>query len=138
VGKALTAVLVATGIVLGNAAIVAAADFCVAASGTTFVLKAFALPGKGICKETRGFYIGSTFWTTGMACGSSDRDHITFFQTGVSDGGTVVFTDKFTMDRTTLSGPGVECALDTGSGGTCLPPTTYTKIDCTPKTVPVP
>ena len=136
--KALGAVLVATVFLLGNAAIVTAGDFCLShSSGDTLVLKAFSLPGKGVCKETRGFYSGAVYFVTGMACGSSDLDHVTFFHTAVSQDGGQVFTDRFSLSRTTLSGSGKGCELDTGFGGSCGL-ATWTKVDCSPKTVPVP
>ena len=133
--KALTGVLVTTVWLLGNAAIVAAGDFCLSAAGNILVLKSFALPGKGVCKETRGFYEATDSWVTGMACGSSDLDHVTFFHTVMNDAGTIVLTEKFALDRTTLSGSGRFCLL---TGGGCGDILNRTKVDCSPKTVPVP
>jgi hypothetical protein len=140
--RTLTVTLVAAALLLGNAALVAA-DFCLATGVNTLVLKAFTLPGRGACKETRGFYPPGgdfgppTFWVAGLACGSTNGVSITFFHTGIDDPGQVAFTDKFVLNRASASGSGQECLLETGSGTGCIP-VTWTKIPCSPSTVPVP
>lgn len=140
-GKVLTIALVSTVLLLGNVPIGDAADYCLVQDGGPrtlgLILKGFSLPGKGVCKQTQGYYERGPVWISGMACASSDHDHITFFHNGISnvvEGGAVLFADTFELDRTSLSGPGQECELSTGSCG----PRTWTRVDCNPKTVPVP
>ena len=113
-------------ILLGNAAIAVGADMCLVLTFSetpyllnTLVLKAFTLPARGTCKETRGFYTGGPYWVTGMACGSSDGDHVTFVHTGIHESGTRMITDKFTFDRRFRYGLGKECFPDPEEEGSC-------------------
>jgi hypothetical protein len=113
--------------------VVAAADFCIDFDDgeQTFVLKGFSLPGKGACKEYRGFTVpGSPFWFTGTACASSDNDHITFASMAISNPGTVTVSDRFTLARSTLEGTGVECIVDTIFGGSCQQNIPFKRIAC--------
>jgi len=135
-GRTVRIDFISAALLLSTAVAVAAADFCMETTvdANMLALKGFSLPGKGACKETRGFYIFGPYWVTGMACGSSDGSHITFFQTGASGDGTIMITDTFALNRTALSGSGTECS---SGGGFCFP-NTWTKIPCSPSTVPVP
>jgi hypothetical protein len=101
------------------------------------VLKAFSLPGTGVCNEARGFFESGPFWANGIACGSSDGDEITFSLTAMKDNGSVMITDFFKLLRAspTTAVPGKECAV-VGSTG-CFS-ATYAKIACSPRAVPVP
>lgn len=141
--RTLTVSLVTAALLLGSVAMVAAADYCLSTGANTLVLKAFLLPAKGVCKETRGFYpkkedpATPVFWVFGMACGNTNGAFVTFVHTGVDDNGQVAFTDKFALNRTTLSGSGKECLIDTGSGTGCVD-LTVSKVPCVPANVPVP
>ena len=123
---------VTAAILLGNAAIAAAADMCFilqfplnSLTVNTLVLKSFTLPARGTCKETRGFYTGGwqygpgPHWVTGMACGSSDGNHVTFVHTGIHESGVRMITDKFTFDRRNRWGEGKECFPDPEEEGSC-------------------
>ena len=125
-------VAVTAAILLGNAAIAVGADMCLALTFSqlphptlnTLILKDFSLPARGKCKETRGFYTGGPagpgpHWVTGMACGSSDGDHVTFVHTGIHDSGTRMIADKFTFDRRLRMGLGKECFPDPEEEGSC-------------------
>jgi hypothetical protein len=118
---------VTAAILLGNAAIAVGADMCLVMTFSqhpsnpvnTLVFKAFSLPVRGTCKETRGFYVGGPYWVTGMACGNSAGDDVTFFHTGMLDSGTGMIADRFTFDRKLRMGLGKECFPDTGGDGSC-------------------
>ena len=125
-------------LLLGSVAWAAAADFCIDSNNgvNTLAVKAFALPAKGMCNDYRGFYVSGPFWVRGSACGSSDNATVTFFSTGYSEAGTLIFTDKFSLSRHTLTGTGSECFVNTVAGQ-CVP-SSYQKIACSPAVVPVP
>ena len=127
-------VAVTAAILLGNAAIAVGADMCLVLSFSntsyivnTLILKDFSLPARGKCKETQGFYTGGPpfgpgpHWVTGMACGSSNGDHITFVHTGIHESGTRMITDKFTFDRRFRTGLGKECFPNPEEEGSCWP-----------------
>ena len=118
--------------------IAVAADYCLNVASSTIVLKAFALPGKGVCKDARGFFLVSSevWWVNGMACGSSDGTHVTFTQLAhLPD---LIETFAYTIDRSTLSGSMRQCVLDTGSGGGCQGGIGVGVAPCNPAKVPVP
>jgi hypothetical protein len=139
--RALVAAVTAA-LLFGNTAIAMGADMCLimqfeghAYTVNTLILKAFSLPVRGTCKETRGFYTGGQYsapaWVTGMACASSDGDHVTFFHTGVRDTGKGMISDKFTFDRRFRTGLGRECFPDTGGDGSCYSETMrWTEVLC--------
>jgi hypothetical protein len=134
--KALSLAFTATAVLLGHAGTAMAADFCLSTGASTLTLKAFSLPGKGACKEVRGFFSGlEAIWVAGMACGSSDNDHVTFIVSGMAATSAFLVTGRAVLDRETLSGPVVVCQTDSG---VCAPSVTYDKVNCAPKTVPVP
>jgi hypothetical protein len=115
------------------------ADYCLrAGAAATIVLKAFALPGKGVCKDARGWLqlFSDVWWLDGMACGSSDGTHVTFSALAQPPG--AVETLLFTLDRATLTGSLRQCVLDSGSGGLCTSGIGVSKVACSPAKVPVP
>jgi hypothetical protein len=128
-------IVVAT-VVLGTTTY--AADYCFNIAGNTLVLKAFSLPGKGVCKDARGFFRLSSdvWWLDGMACGSSDGTHVTFSQLAQPPG--LVETFLYTVDTETLTGSLRQCVVDSGSGGSCVSGIALNKVPCSPAKVPVP
>ena len=143
-------VAVTAAILLGKTAMAVGADMCLTLTFplhshtvNTLILKAFSLPARGTCKETRGFYTGGPYgpgphWVTGMACGSSDGDHVTFVHTGIHESGTRMITDKFTFDRRLRMGLGQECFPDPEEEGSCYAEVMrWTEVLCG-GTVPVP
>jgi hypothetical protein len=131
-------------VLLGSAASAMAADFCVAIAGgtSTIAAKAFTLPTRGMCRDYRGFYTPvpgqhGPSWVRGTACGSSDNLGITFFDTAHAEDGASIVTDKFFLSRSTLTGAGTNCLLNT-NGWTCAPSLNYARVACSPLVVPVP
>lgn len=115
-----------------------AADYCLHAGTGTIVLKAFSLPGKGVCKDARGFFLLSDepWWLNGMACGSSDGAHVTFTQlVHLPD---LVESFAYTLNRASSTGSLRQCVLDTGNGGSCVSGIAVSETPCNPTKVPVP
>jgi hypothetical protein len=145
----LTVSLLMMTVALGSTAVAVASDFCVdigfgATHLGTLVGKAFALPGRGACRDFRGYsheglplwIPGTVLFVGGHACGSSDGDHVTFSLFGSVDGSAEVYS--FSLNRGTLAGQGNTCNPNQGSfSGTCSI-WNFTKIPCSPSTVPVP
>ena len=122
---------------------VQAADFCIDVSngsGTpnVFALKGFTMPGKGTCKEARGFLQIGPFWTTGIACGSSDGVNVTFSLTSTYDTGIETITDTFKLLRASPSTnvSGKECCV--AGGCPACQDLVYAQVACSPATVPIP
>jgi hypothetical protein len=119
-----------------------AVDTCFNVASSTLVLKAFALPPKGACKDARGFFLvsGQPWWLDGSACGSSDGTHVTLaLAATLPDGGPFAAESLLvTVDRASGSGPMRQCVLDTGNGGGCTSGIAVHKIACSPSTIPVP
>jgi len=118
---------------LGYTAVAPASDFCLD-NGVT--LKAFSIPGTGICKEHRGFTPGGEHFLSGAACGSSNGLTITFTHLMVSNDD--VRTQEITLNRQGLTGTFRECIIEAVSGVGCAAPLAVAKTLCSPATVPVP
>jgi hypothetical protein len=125
----LKAAVVTLVLVLGSAAVASAADFCLDLSGTTLVLKGFALPGKGACTVFRGFYSGSDTVVWGNACGTSDNSMVRFGLTSVEPDAFWIIAG-FSLDRSSAppSGTGQFCNRET----TCASLGPIVKIPCPP------
>jgi hypothetical protein len=124
--------------VLGSAAAVAAADFCVdvhsAFGDNLIVLKAFSVPAAGACTQARGFFKFGSEFMSGSACGSSDRVSIHFLLTTTISH--QLFTEEFALLRAALTTPvnGFECIAD----GSFCSIFSYFRTTCSPSTIPVP
>src|SRR5262245_60059083 len=94
----LKVVLGAMLLLLANADMVGATDFCIDVDNGG---KTFVLPGKGVCTTTRGFGQGPV-WLDGMACGSSDGVNITFSFVAYFNG-TEFETNFFKLHRASLT-----------------------------------
>ena len=130
---------VAVALVLVSSVGAVAADFCTesGSGGSVLVAKAFVLPGKGVCKQLRGFLQENGHPVFGQACGSSDNHRIAFSLTFMA--GTAVGTFQFLLNRVTLTGSGELCDFDVFTGArSCDAVPTIAKIPCSPPTVPVP
>jgi len=139
----LKVMLMAIVLLLANTGVVGATDFCldVDNGGNTFVLKAFLLPGKGICKGAFGFAVNPVVWLNGSACGSSDGVNITFTLVATGTGGVSFETNFFKLHRASLTTAvdGHICSgFNPGTVFVTCTTDTFAKTACAPSVVPIP
>jgi hypothetical protein len=124
---------VAVALLLGGAATVWASDSCFQDTLEELLVgKGFALPAAGACRAFNGYFAGSNVVVNGTACGTSDGSTIRFtLQYSPPPTSTLyVAYALMSLTRSTLTGSILYCRPDIGSGGSCGPLLTVSKVPC--------